>query len=84
MFDCLIYGQHILRKFIDSNSLVAFAMIMMEEFLRVEMLIIKAIFIHFISFIVLVLVQVEAELILFLYDFHFEMIIAFYMNYLAV
>ena len=84
MFDCLIYGQHILKQFKDFNSLIIFVMITMEGFLRVEKLIITVIFIHFRFFIALVLIKVGVELILFLFYCHFGMIIAFYKNYLAV
>ena len=84
MFDCLIYDQRILKRFKGFSFLIVFVMIRMGEFLRVVMLFIKVIFIHFRSFIALVLVKVEVGQILFLYDFHFEMIIVFYMNYLAV
>lgn len=84
MFDYLKYDLHILKLFQDFNFLIVFVMIMMEVFLHVEMLIIKAIFINFIFFIVIVLIKVEVELILSLYDFHFVTIIVFDMNYLVV
>lgn len=84
MFDYLIYDRRILMRFKGFSFLIVFVMIMMEEFLRVERLIIKVIFINFRSFIVIVLVKVEVALILSLYDFHFAMIIVFYMNCLVV
>ena len=59
-------------------------MIKKEVFQHVARLIIIIAFIHFKFFIVIVSATFEVELFLFLFCFHFEKIIVFYENFLAV